>query len=60
MEDEVRGIKARMGPRTVDWQQAEALAKIRELALHGKIMLLENDRAELGRVLLEIARLAGE
>lgn len=59
MEDEVQGVRGRMGPRMAVWQQAEALAKIKELALHGKIALLENDRAELGRVLREIAQLAG-
>jgi hypothetical protein len=59
MVDEMQGVKGRMGPRTVDWQLMETMGKIKELAIHGKIALLENDRAELGRVLVEIAELAG-
>lgn len=41
-------------------QRMKALSTIKELAIHGKIALLKNDRAELGKVLVEIAVLAGE
>ena len=59
-------VDERMGRTTMVGQlmevlgRIEALGKIRELAIHGKIALLENDRAELGKVLMEIAELAGE